>query len=152
MVGPSPATPKPIYLRARDLPTKNTTVHETCSKCEVVSGKNTVEGAQLVNGLWRIFCKTSEARLSLLVAGFSLRGHAIALSNTNPYRAVTSDGRQESTTRLITSELPMHMPVPEVEGMLERLGVDLLQMFGNRPHFQELCEWAGVPNLLWYRP
>ena len=58
------------------------------------------------------------------MACFSVRGHAIPLSDTNPCQTVTKNGRLETTTRLVISDLPMHMPVAEVE-LLDRIGVDI---------------------------
>ena len=140
MATPDPVTPKPIFVRARDLPSDYITAHEMCSKCEAVSGKDTIEGAQSVNGLWRVFCKTPEARLGLLMAGFSVRGHVIALSDTNTYQTVTSDGCLETTTRLVISDLPMHMPV--------------LLILGLRVHISSICVSTPDPRTesthLWY--
>ena len=115
--------PKPLYLKEKDLPYE-ILVHELCTRCEAVCGKDSVEGAQVIKGLWRIFVKTDEARTQLLMAGISMRGHAVTLSDTNPYRQVDTEGRDVVTTRLLISDLPMYMPDYEVEQMLDKLGVD----------------------------
>ena len=123
-LNPNP-TPKPLFLRARDLPFSDLKVHELCKRAEQASGVNTVEGAQLVNGLWRIFAKTDTARTTLLLEGISLRGHAITVTDVNPYRPVDSNGRVEYTTRLTISDIPMHLPAAELEDALSQVGCDL---------------------------
>ena len=123
-LNPNP-TPKPLFLRARDLPFSDLKVHELCRRAEQASGVNTVEGAQLVNGLWRIFAKTDTASTTLLLEGISLRGHAITVTDVNPYRPVDSNGRVESTTRLTISDIPMHFPAAELEDALSQVGCDL---------------------------
>ena len=72
----------------------------------------------------RIFVKTEEARTQLLMTDISMRGHAVTLGDTNPYRQVDTEGRDVVTTRLLISDLPMYMPDYEVEQMLDKLGVD----------------------------
>ena len=94
-------------------------------RAEQASGVNTVEDAQLVNGLWRFFAKTDTARTTLLLEGISLKGHAITVTYVNPYRPVDSNGRVESTTRLTISDIPMHLPATELEDALSQVGCDL---------------------------
>ena len=120
-LNPNPP-PKPLFLRARDLPFSDLKVQELCKRAEHASGVNTVEGAQLVNGLWRIFAKTDTARTTLLLEGISLRGHAIMVTDVKPYRPVDSNGRVESTTRLTISDIPMHLPAAELEDALSQVG------------------------------
>ena len=108
---PHPA-PKPLFIRARDLPVDNITVHELCTACEKGTGKNSVYGAQLINRLWRVFCQTGEARTKNPY-------------DKNPYKAMDGDGGQVSTTKLIISDLPMYMPEAEVEEALLRINVDI---------------------------
>ena len=123
--GDTQPAPKPLFIRARDLPVDNVTVHELCTACEKGAGKNSVYGAQLINGLWRVFCQTGEARTTLLMAGLTVRGLAMRFYDRNPYKAVDGDGGQVSTTKLIISDLPMYMPEAEVEEALLRINVDI---------------------------
>ena len=53
-----------------------------------------------------------------------MRGHAVTLSDTDPYKQLDSNGREVVTTRLLISDLPMYMPDYEVEEILDKLGVD----------------------------
>ena len=115
--------PKPLFLKEKDLPYE-VLVHELCTRCELVGGKDSVEGAQVIKGLWRIFVKTEDARARLLMDGISMKGHAVTLSDTDPYKQLDSNGREVVTTRLLISDLPMYMPDYEVEEILDKLGVD----------------------------
>ena len=89
MVTESPSSggnpPKPLFLKEKDLPYA-ILVLELCTQCEVVAGRDSVEGAQVIKGLWRIFVKTEEAGTQLLMAGISMRVHADTFSDTNPYQ------------------------------------------------------------------
>ena len=123
--GDTQLAPKPLFIRARDLPVDNISVHELCTACEKGAGKNSVHGAQLINGLWRVFCQTGEARTTLLMAGLTVRGLAMRFYDRNPYKAVDGDGGQVSTTKLIISDLPMYMPEAELEEALLRINVDI---------------------------
>ena len=38
------------------------------------------------------FVKTEDTRARLLMAGILMRGHAVTLSNTNPYKQIDSNG------------------------------------------------------------
>ena len=53
-----------------------------------------------------------------------MKGHAVTLSDTDPYKQLDSNGREVVTTRLLISDLPMYMPDYEVEEILDKLGVD----------------------------
>ena len=123
-LNPNPP-PKPLFLRARDLPFIDLKVHELCKRAEQACGVNTVEGAQLVNGLWRIFAKTDTARTTLLLEGNKPEGPRHNGHRRYPYRPVDSNGRVESTTRLTISDIPMHLPAAELEDALSQVGCDL---------------------------
>ena len=93
--------------------------------CENGAGKKSVYGAQLIIGLWRVFCQTGGARTNLLMAGLTVRRLAMRFYDKKPYSAVDGDDGQVSTTKLIISDLPMYMSEPEVEEALFRLNVDI---------------------------
>ena len=99
--------PKPLFLKEKDLPYE-VPVHELCTRCELVGGKDSVEGAQVIKGLWRIFVKTEDARVLLLMEGISMRGHAVTLSDTDPYKQLDSNGREVVTTQT-TNQWPAHV-------------------------------------------
>ena len=100
---------------------------ETISLCMSFAQlvKRVLAKAQLINGLWRVFCQTGEARINLHMAGLTVRGLAMRFYDKNPYRAVDGDGGQVCTTKLIISDLPMYMPEAEVEETLLMINVDI---------------------------
>ena len=73
VTGEPQLAPKPLFIRARDLPVDNVTVHELCAACEKGAAKISVYRAQLFNGLWSVFCQTGEARTNLLMAGLTVK-------------------------------------------------------------------------------
>ena len=49
---------------------------EVClSVCDVISNENSVEGAQQIGGLWRVYVTDEETRVNLLSTGINLRGN-----------------------------------------------------------------------------
>ena len=96
---------KPLYLKSRELPNEDHTYFTVCELChaaEVVSGLNSMEGAQRIGGLWRLYPATGLVRLKLLTEGISLRGFHVPLLDNNPYIRRVSN-REIDTTRLLIS-------------------------------------------------
>ena len=80
--------------------------------------------AKLINGLWRVFYQTGEARINLLMAGL-VTGLAMRFYDKNPYKPVDCGGSQVSTTKLTISNLPMYMPEADTGEALRKLNVDI---------------------------
>ena len=57
---------EPIYMRHKDLKTRDVTSYTICQAMERIVGKRKVEGAQLVNYMWRLYVKDKESRIQLL--------------------------------------------------------------------------------------
>ena len=89
----------PLYVRARDLP-EGTTIRELCLAAEDVSGNKTIDGAQLLNGLYKLYALKDNARTDLLLAGMSVRGKAVT---SNPYQVMDDSGKAKPTTRLLVT-------------------------------------------------
>ena len=60
--------PPPLYIKAWEVPS-DVTVPELCLASEKVSGVNSIEGAQLIKNLWRVYPLSIESRSDLLIAG-----------------------------------------------------------------------------------
>ena len=115
---------KPLYLKSRDLPNEDNTyftVRELCRAAEVVSGVNSMEGAQRIGGLWRLYPATGLVRIKLLTEGISLRGFHVPLLDNNPYIRGVSN-REIDTTRLLISDIPLGIPNSEIEKVLTKKG------------------------------
>ena len=60
-----------VFLLNKSLPAvegKDYSVAEICAAAERTAGFETVEGAQRIVGLWRLYAKDNEARIKLLVS------------------------------------------------------------------------------------
>ena len=122
-------TVKALFIKVRSLPGANNNndykVCEMCRSCEQVAGPQTMEGAQRIGGLWRLYPRTTEARTALLVKGIDLRGVHVDVSDTNPF-LVGSDGDEVQSTRLIVSDVPLSSSNKDIEDTLLKLGCKLL--------------------------
>ena len=91
-----------------------------CTWCEVVGGKDSVEGAQVIKGfLW-------EQRRRELNHWWPVSpwGPCCHLEwDTNPYWQVDTSGQEGVTIRIMISDLPMYMPDYEVEQILDKMGL-----------------------------
>ena len=62
----------PVFLKSRDIPTLESgepAITEVCAAAERVAGPGSIDGAQNISGLWRIYPMTKEARNTLLIQG-----------------------------------------------------------------------------------
>ncbi|XP_076436758.1 uncharacterized protein LOC143298339 [Babylonia areolata] len=70
----------PVFLKSKDVPNvtsdRPVSVLEMCLAAERTAGQGSVIGAQLMNGLWRIYPASREARSTILVQGVRIRGTA----------------------------------------------------------------------------
>ena len=109
---------RPVYLLSKDIPGDAAIkVSELCLAAENVSGYNTIDGAQLIGALWRIYPKSSEARANLLVNGVTIHNLSITVRDKNPFLVRdTEDGT--NTTRLIISDVPMSVANKDLEEAL----------------------------------
>lgn len=124
----TPAHPmvRPIFMTERQLPMElldKLTVRAICSAAEKTCGYNTMEGAQLINGLWRVYPKTEEARATLLISGLALEGFNITLKDKNPF--IVNNEEEAPSTRLLISDIPLSFSNEDIANALEALGCKL---------------------------
>ena len=89
---------------------KNVTVSEICQAAERTCGFESMDGAQRLRGLWRLYPKTEEARMKLLTDRLVLRGTTVMPCDTNPFllRPAGNETQiQKPTTNLIIGDIPM---------------------------------------------
>ncbi|KAL8610599.1 hypothetical protein ACOMHN_006318 [Nucella lapillus] len=80
VTGRARATVEPVFLLNKLLPAAhevNYAVAEICAAAEKTSGFDSIEGAQRIGGLWRLYPKTVDARVALLTCSIVLRGISI---------------------------------------------------------------------------
>ena len=118
---------RPVFLKVSDLPesTKEFTVCEICRACEVVNGPQSMEGAQRIGGLWRLYPKTSDTRTKLLLSGIDLRGVHLSFQDINPF-ILGADGAEVQSTRLLVSDVPLSFNNKDIETTLFKLGCKML--------------------------
>lgn len=122
-------TVKPLFVRVRDLPSSDKydySVVELCKACEKVSGTHSMEGAQRIGGLWRLYPAKLEARAALLVQGIALSGVHVELMDSNPFLVKGSGGQEVPTTRVIISDVPLSYSNEEIEEALIKLSCQLM--------------------------
>ena len=114
-----------------------------CRACEQVSGPQTMEGAQRIGGLWRLYPRSTEARTQLLLQGIDSRGVHVELSDTNPF-LLSPDGTEVQSTRLLVSDVPLSSSNKDIEDTLLRLGCKLLSPLRyelERDELGHLTQW-----------
>lgn len=119
----------PVFVKVRDLPCSESseyTVSELCRACESVSGSGSMEGAQRIGGLWRLYPASMEARMQLLVSGIALQGVQVSLADKNPFVVWGSAGEEIPSTRVVISDIPLSYTNSEIEGALIKMGCHLM--------------------------
>ena len=100
---------------------------DLCRACEALTGVGSIDGTQIISGLWRIYSLSVAARRQLIIEGISFRGQAVTVLDANPF-LTHSDG---PTTKLIIGNVPISVANSEIEKGLKELDVCL------RSHFKE---------------
>ncbi len=77
---------EPIFMKQRDIRSKDITAFEICQTIERVVGKGNVEGAQLANQIWRLYLKNKASRVQLLAKReFNIMNQQVPLYDKNPF-------------------------------------------------------------------
>ena len=83
---------------------------DLCRACEALTGVGSIDGVQIISGLWRIYPLSMAARRQLIIEGISFRGQAVTVLDTNPF-LTHSDG---PTTKLIIGNVPISVVNSEI--------------------------------------
>ena len=110
----------PLYIKAELMPERFNVV-DLCEACEKVSGKGSIDGATLVNRLWRVLPFNEVSRAKLLTDGVKIIGKIIKFESRNPYLHPSGDGETQ-TTKLIVKNLPFSYSQDAVERNLITAG------------------------------
>ena len=90
---------------------------------EKVSGRGTIEGAQRMKNLFRIYCKTKTASEKLSTEGFNFDGRSVTLYTHNPF---TVRDQSSETVKIIIGGVPLSVAHDEFEKALLDLNVEML--------------------------
>jgi len=112
----------------KDIPTfdKGISVREVCESAEETCGYNTVEGAQKIGQLWRIYTKSEEARMSLAVNGLIVKGAQVGVKQQNPFLINRNTGEEKQTTKLIIGDVPLSFSDEEILKSLDNMGCKIV--------------------------
>ncbi|KAK7491563.1 hypothetical protein BaRGS_00017202, partial [Batillaria attramentaria] len=107
----------------RHLTKKPFTTAEICAALERKGGYNSMEGAQKIGGLWRLYARNNRVRQKLLIEGFVLRGVTITVKEKNPFlvSSVGGESREVPATKLIISNVPLSVSDDEIKGAVMEL-------------------------------
>ena len=118
---------RPVFLKEADILSEETlTVRGLCAAAKAVTGYNTIDGAQNIRGLWRIYPKTEDARAELLLNGLTLAGVHMSVWDKNPYIVHDDNGEEVPTTRLLISDIPLSYSNEDIQKALEAIGCKLM--------------------------
>ncbi|XP_066267524.1 uncharacterized protein [Branchiostoma lanceolatum] len=140
---------KPVYMKYSEATTRGErwlSTREICGAAEKIAGYETMEGAQLVGGLWRLYAKSRAARTALLAEGLTLRGRKIPLYDHNPFIV---DGQGENTTpttRVTIKGIPLSADDRDIVKSLERFGCKLrsaVMYEKDRDEDKKLTRWKN---------
>ncbi|KAL8561114.1 hypothetical protein ACOMHN_033697 [Nucella lapillus] len=119
----------PVFILNNQLPAfdeKNFTPAEICAAVEKTSGYETIEGAQRIGGLWRMYPRSSEERLILLLQGLAIRHVRVEVKDRNPFVVTTADGEREiEATKLIINNVPLSYSDEDILKTIKKLDVNI---------------------------
>ena len=115
-----------LFLKADDLMSTNQREFinglEIIYAIENVTGRGTIEGAQKIGKLYRIYIKSDIARDKLFTEGFAFRDRHVSLYTHNPYTVKD----QIDTVKIIIGGVPLSVAHEEFEKALIELNVDIV--------------------------
>ena len=119
-----------MFLLNKSLPAvdeKDYSVAEICSAAERTAGFEPVEGAQKIEGIWRLYSKDNDTRIKLLASGIILRGHYVQPHEKNPFtvRDANGEDREIVTTKLFMGNIPLPFSNEDITIAVNKLGVQL---------------------------
>lgn len=89
---------------------------------EKVTGRGTIEGAQKIGKLYRIYIKNENARDKLYTEGFVFRDRQVSLYSNNPFTVK----EQIDTVKIIIGGVPLSVAHEEFEKALIELNVEII--------------------------
>ena len=125
----------PVFIVNNELPAfdkKPFTTAELCAAAEIVCGFNSIDGAQRIGSLWRIYPHKKESRAKLLVQGLTLRGIQVRTKGQNPFLVKQSLNGQHNehsqeipATKLTIGNVPLSFSDEELLQAVKQLDVNV---------------------------
>ena len=112
-----------LYIKA-ELVKEDCNVVDLCEACERVTGHGSIDGATLVNCLWRVLPFNEVTRAKLLINGIKMYGKQLMFEGKNPFLHPSGEGETQ-TTKLIIKNLPFSYDQSAVERNLINAGFKL---------------------------
>lgn len=137
----------PVFLVNNKLPafeSKAYSTAEICAAIERKTGFNTIEGAQRIGGLWRIYPRDGKTRQKILIEGFVMRGVSVTVMDRNPFIVKTKDGEvEEPTTKLIISNIPLSVSDSDILGTIKGIATVRSQLIHEKDRDEKgrLTHW-----------
>lgn len=128
---------KPIFFKNKDIligyvrPELMLSAWEVCEAAGKVIGRHNVEGAQLIKGIWRVYTRTIQARVSLLTKGMSLRNKFAMLMDDLP--VILNRNERPKCDKITIKDVPLDVDSDCIKKLLESVkGVKVASeiMFG----------------------
>ena len=116
--GPEKQLVLPLFFRNKDVLGEKLTTLEICRAAEKTVGAGNIEGAQIIKGLWRLYCKNQQTRVELLQKKLTLRNITIDLYDQNPYVKPESD-----STYLVIHNIPLSYSNDVIANWLDTHGL-----------------------------
>ena len=114
---------EPLFIQHSDIPGKgqlSLRPYDICIAASETIGRENILGAQNVRGIWRLYCKSREKRLELLVKGISMRGKKLPMFEKNP-RATNNMDPNMRVEKITIKDLPLSISNQEIHHYLLRL-------------------------------
>ena len=120
----------PIFIKIYDFNRKNdigeSFGYELCQAVARVIGNTNVDGVQQVRSLYRIYVKSKEARVKLLVrTSVAVLGKVIPLYDSNPYLTGSTKFNQHRE-KVTLKDIPMAVSNDDVMKSLKNLGIEII--------------------------
>lgn len=110
---------EPVYFKNRDIPgqsNKKTSGFEVCKAAANVVENRSIEGAQLVRGVWKLYLKSQTSRMKVLTHGLAIREVSVTIYDSNPYARTFDDTPAEKIT---LKDLPLSFDNVAIEQFLK---------------------------------
>ena len=142
-------TMEPIFCKQSDIASGGDPLRslEMCDSMAEVVGGRMVEGAQLINGIWRLYLKNREAKVDLLIKGLSVRGRKVTLYEQSP-RFNNTENPDIKLEKIWIKDIPLSVDNKAIEQYFEghaqvKLTTEVLYSKERRPDSGHLTNYKN---------
>ena len=107
---------------------------------EKVSGRGSIECAQRIKNVFRVYCKTQTAYIKLSTEGFTHEGHQVCLYTRNPFSV---QDQAPDTVKIIIGGVPLSVATDEFSKALLDLNVEMLSEFKFENYRDKEGKWTN---------